>query len=109
VEFEPTANKWQGEICRGFQIHVTDPIAFKPYRAGLALLQAVMRCHSQSFQWKSPPYEYEHERMPIDLILGDQHLREELAAMVPLGTLESGWQAALIAFQSQRQASLLYA
>jgi uncharacterized protein YbbC (DUF1343 family) len=109
VEFEPTANKWQGEICRGFQIHVTDPIAFKPYRAGLALLQAVMRCHPESFQWKAPPYEYEHERMPIDLILGDQHLREELAAMVPLGTLESRWQAALTTFQRQRQAYLLYA
>jgi uncharacterized protein YbbC (DUF1343 family) len=108
VEFEPTANKWQGEICRGFQIHVTDPIAFKPYRAGLALLQAVMRRHRDSFQWKAPPYEYEHDRMPIDLILGDQHLREELAAMVPLGTLESRWQAALIAFQRQRQACLLY-
>jgi hypothetical protein len=47
--------------------------------------------------------------MPIDLILGDQHLREELAAMVPLGTLESGWQAALTTFQRQRQAYLLYA
>ncbi|MEJ2154532.1 MAG: DUF1343 domain-containing protein [Desulfobacteraceae bacterium] len=108
VEFEPTANKWQGEICRGFQIHVTDPTAFKPYRAGLALLQAIIQCHSDSFRWKAPPYEYEYERRPIDLILGDQHLREQLAAMVPVGDLESGWQEGLKAFQHKRQPCLLY-
>jgi uncharacterized protein YbbC (DUF1343 family) len=108
VEFEPTANKWQGEICRGFQIHVTDPTAFKPYRAGLALLQAIIKCHSDSFRWKAPPYEYEYERRPIDLILGDQHLREQLAAMVPVGDLESGWQEGLKAFQHKRQPCLLY-
>jgi uncharacterized protein YbbC (DUF1343 family) len=109
VEFEPTSNKWQGEICRGFQIHVTDPATFKPYRAGLALLQAVMQCHPEPFQWKAPPYEYEHERMPIDLILGDKHLREQLTAMEPVGTLESRWQEGLKAFQHQRQTYLLYA
>ncbi len=108
VEFEPTANKWQGKVCRGFQLHMTDPHRFKPYRIGLALLQAVMRCHPDAFEWKPPPYEYEHERMPIDLILGDRNLREKLAAMVPIDILESQWQEGLEAFEHLRQPCLLY-
>jgi len=108
VEFEPTSNKWQGEICRGFQLHLTDPVQFRPYRAGLALLQAILRCHPDPFEWKSPPYEYELERMPIDLILGDRKLRKQLEAMVPIETLESQWQDGLNAFERLSQTYLLY-
>jgi uncharacterized protein YbbC (DUF1343 family) len=41
VAFEPTFHKWAGEVCRGFQLHVTDRRAFKPYYATLALLKAL--------------------------------------------------------------------
>lgn len=108
VEFEPTAHKWQGQRCHGFQIHVVEPEAFRPYRTSLALIQAVLRCHPDGFQWKSPPYEYEYERMPIDLILGDRQLRERLAAMEPITDLEASWRRELRAFEQMRQASLLY-
>jgi uncharacterized protein YbbC (DUF1343 family) len=108
VEFEPTAHKWQGQRCHGFQIHVVEPDAFRPYRTSLALLQAVLRCHPDGFQWKVPPYEYEYERMPIDLILGDRHLRERLAALQPLTNLEASWRHDLQAFEQMRRAFLLY-
>nr|MDA8164209.1 DUF1343 domain-containing protein [Desulfobacteraceae bacterium] len=39
VVFEPTSNKWRGEPCPGFHLHVTDPVQFLPYRTSLALLQ----------------------------------------------------------------------
>jgi uncharacterized protein YbbC (DUF1343 family) len=108
VEFEPTAHKWQGERCRGFQIHVTDLQRFRPYRASLALLQAVMRAHPEQFQWKQPPYEYEYERMPIDLILGDGTIRERLSAMESIDNLEASWQAGLKAFNTARRQYFLY-
>jgi uncharacterized protein YbbC (DUF1343 family) len=108
VEFEPTAQKWQGQRCHGFQIHVVEPDAFRPYRISLALLQAVLRCHPDEFQWKAPPYEYEYKRMPIDLILGDRQLRERLAAMQPLTDLEASWRRDLQAFEQMRRAFLLY-
>jgi uncharacterized protein YbbC (DUF1343 family) len=108
VEFEPTANKWQGETCRGFQIHVTDPGRYFPYRTSLTLLQAVLRCHPDQFQWKMPPYEYEYERMPIDLILGDQRIRERLTKMTPITDLESSWHKELQAFDEMRKTYLLY-
>ncbi|MGD9366267.1 MAG: DUF1343 domain-containing protein [Desulfobacteraceae bacterium] len=108
VEFEPTSNKWQGEICRGFQLHVTDHHRFKPYCAGLSLLQAIMHCHGEAFEWKAPPYEYEYDRMPIDLIIGDPKLRQQLSEMVPMSVLESNWQDGLSAFDTLRQRYFLY-
>jgi len=109
VEFEPTSNKWQAQACRGFQIHVTDPDRFKPFTASLSLLQAVMRCHPDHFDWHPGPYEYEYQRLPIDLILGDQQVRKQLTAMVPVSTLETQWQDGLSAFRDLRQNHLMYA
>lgn len=108
MEFEPSAHKWQGRICRGFQIHVIDPLQFRPYKTSLALLQAVMRCHPEGFHWKMPPYEYEYERMPIDLIIGDQRVRLRLAAMEPIKDLEAGWQEALSDYDRMRRDYFLY-
>lgn len=108
VEFEPTAHKWKGERCRGFQIHVTDPQRFKPYRTSLALLQAMMHVHADRFQWKQPPYEYEYERMPIDLIIGSRDIRDRLSAMEPIDDLEAYWQDELKAFDIMRRNHFLY-
>lgn len=108
VEFEPTAHKWQGQICHGFQIHVIDPVVFRPYFTTLSLLQAILGCRPNQFQWKQPPYEYEYERMPIDLILGDQKIRKRLAAMEPIDALETSWEKPLMEFDAMRQRHLLY-
>ncbi len=78
LEFEPTWNKWKDRTCRGFQLHVTDRLAYRPYATTLALLRAVIMNHGDRFQWKEPPYEYEFERAPIDLILGDKEIRRRI-------------------------------
>lgn len=70
----PTFGKHAGTICRGGQIHVTDAGAFRPYRAGLGILAFCMR-HPES-AWKQPPYEYETEKMPIDILAGGPEVRE---------------------------------
>lgn len=108
VRFEPISGKWAGRPCAGFQIHVTDPSEFKPYRLSLRLLQAVLRHHSEGFAWKQPPYEYEYERMPIDLILGDQEVRKEVEALKPLDEIETAWMADLREFMSVREDCLIY-
>ena len=108
VTFEPTSNKWAGSLCRGFQIHVTAPDRFRPYRTSLFLLQAVCRQHGEDFAWARPPYEYEFERMPIDLILGDRTLREAVAAGVSVADLEQSWQDGLHAFEDHRRDVMIY-
>jgi uncharacterized protein YbbC (DUF1343 family) len=106
--FEPTSGKWAGQACVGFQLHVTDARTFLPYRTSLALLQAVLQLYPEEFRYKEPPYEYEYERLPMDLILGDQKVRQELEAGLPLRELEAGWQEELREFQHVRTQYFLY-
>ena len=96
--FEPTANKWQAQLCQGFQIHVTDPYAYRPYETSLRLLQVVIKHHRRDFEWKQPPYEYETQRLPIDLIIGDGKIRRRLENMEPIETIAESWKAALDEF-----------
>jgi uncharacterized protein YbbC (DUF1343 family) len=108
VVFEPTSGKWAGQACCGFQIHVTKSQVFQPYRTSLALLQASIRLYPQQYQYKQPPYEYEYERLPMDLILGDQHVRRQLEEGVPVQEIEEGWQLELQAFDRLRKKYFLY-
>jgi uncharacterized protein YbbC (DUF1343 family) len=98
VAFEPTANKWQDQLCRGFQIHITDPDAYRPYETSLRLLQAVIKHHKKDFEWKQPPYEYETQRLPIDLIIGDGGIRNRLESLEPIEDIAESWQAELNKF-----------
>ncbi len=106
--FEPTSGKWAGQDCVGFQLHVTDAAGFLPYRASLALLQAVVRLYPEEFRYKQPPYEYEFERLPMDLILGSQKVRRELEDGRPLGEMEGDWKEGLRRFQERRKRYFLY-
>jgi len=106
--FEPTSGKWSGQACRGFQIHVADPVTYRPYRTSLALLQEVMLLCPEAFAYKKPPYEYEYERLPMDLILGDRQVRLALEQGESIMDLEKSWQNELNAFEKLRQEVFLY-
>ncbi len=106
--FEPTFGKWAGISCRGFQLHVTDSNKFLPYRTSLALLQAVMQLYPNKFLYKDPPYEYEYERLPMDLILGSTNVRKQLENGLPILEIEKQWQGQLATFTSKREKYLLY-
>jgi uncharacterized protein YbbC (DUF1343 family) len=108
VAFEPTANKWQAQLCQGFQIHITDPHAYRPYETSLRLLQVVIRHHQKDFAWKQPPYEYETRRLPIDLIIGDGKIRRRLEKIEPIETIAMSWQTQLDEFSEISRAYHLY-
>jgi len=108
VEFEPTAQKWAGHRCRGFQLHVSDPAAYRPYRTSLRLLQIIGALYPNDFRWKQPPYEYEYEKRPIDLILGDRQLRRMLGEGVSFADLEKRWASGLSAYRRQIEKIQIY-
>ncbi len=108
VVFQPTSNKWRDTPCHGFHIHVTNPSRYQPYPLSLELLRAVIHCHGDRFQWQPPPYEYEYDRMPIDLILGDPTLRIALASGTPVVDLMAGWRKDLAAYTERLHAVARY-
>jgi uncharacterized protein YbbC (DUF1343 family) len=108
VHFEPTFHKWAGELCRGFQLHVTDRERFKPYYTTLALLTATRELYPEQFAWRQPPYEYETERLPIDLLTGNAAIRLGLEEGRSAAELEANWQEDLTRFMEARREFLLY-
>jgi uncharacterized protein YbbC (DUF1343 family) len=106
--FEPTFHKWAGELCRGFQLHVTDRQTFKPYFTTLTLLSVLRQLYPQELVWRKPPYEYELERLPIDLLTGDDCIRIGLDDGLRAEELEAYWEEDLARFCEVRQDFLLY-
>ena len=64
--------------------------------------------HRQQFDWKSPPYEYEFEKLPIDLISGDHKIRQQLEMLEPIEEMESAWQEDISHFKALSQKFHLY-
>jgi len=68
--FQPTFHKFAGELCGGAQIHVSDRNAFLPFRTGIEIIRCIRKFYPDQFAWKQPPYEYEREKLPIEILLG---------------------------------------
>ena len=77
--FEPTFHKHAGKLCNGLQIHVEDRAydhaAFRPWRLQALAFKALRRLRPDYPLWRDFPYEYERDRLAIDLINGSPILR----------------------------------
>lgn len=106
--FTPSFDKWAGQSCVGFQIHVADPEKYQPYATSLTLVQAVLTTHRDEFQWATPPYEYEFYHLPIEIILGSVDLHAQLEAGVSVKDLQRSWEPQLRDFRKLCEPYLLY-
>jgi uncharacterized protein YbbC (DUF1343 family) len=106
--FEPTFQKHARVACGGCQIHVTDRFAFKPVLTGLAVMDEMRATDPASFAWKPPPYEYEHDKQPIDVIAGAKWFREAIDAGERAESIARRWHPSVAAFDELRQPSLMY-
>ena len=106
--FEPTFQKLAKTPCGGCQIHVTDRQAFTPVAVGAALLSEFHGSAPKQFAWRQPPYEYEHDKLPIDILSGSSALREHVESQLPLSEIVSTWKAGEDGFRELREKYLLY-
>ncbi|MGL4207883.1 MAG: exo-beta-N-acetylmuramidase NamZ family protein [Candidatus Adiutrix sp.] len=107
AHFEPTFHKWAGEVCEGVEIFPLDQ-TFKPYLTSLCILKEILNLWPDDFKLKSPPYEYEFVRRPIDLILGDSTVFNRLQHGESPFEAEKLWHPKLLEFLKQRDKVLLY-
>jgi uncharacterized protein YbbC (DUF1343 family) len=105
---EPTFHKHAHTSCGGCQIHVLDRETFRPVEAGVALVAAFRAADLDRFQWRDPPYEYEHTRLPIDILAGSAELREQIEASVPARDIARSWTDSVGAFMKTRERFLIY-
>jgi uncharacterized protein YbbC (DUF1343 family) len=106
--FEPTFQKHAKQPCGGCQIHVTDRESFKPVKTGVALIEMFRRFDPVRFEWRRPPYEYEHEKVPIDILAGSDTLRQQVERGVPVEEIAASWRDDEEEFRRFRQPYLLY-
>ena len=106
--FEPKFNKWQDALCKGFQIHITNRDEYRPYVTTLRLIQAIIYLYGDHFKFKEPPYEYEFNRLPIDLIIGDKRVRKKLEDLNKIEEMEESWRYHIDAFSKMSSKFHLY-
>jgi len=108
ASFEPTFQKWAGQLCGGVELHVTDPRVFRPVAATVALMVAIRDQRADRLGWREPPYEYEIEKMPIDILYGSPALRRHLGEGGGWRELAAGWRGDEEQFRELCQPFLLY-
>jgi uncharacterized protein YbbC (DUF1343 family) len=108
VYFEPTFHKLAGRTCGGCQVHVTDRKTFRPVLSATALIHAFRAADPARFAWRNPPYEYEHEKMPIDILSGTSAFREQIEAGLEPRAVAATWDAEVAEFMQLREEYLIY-
>lgn len=106
VYFVPTFSKYQGELCAGVHIYVTDREIFRPVRALLHVLQLLKRRYPDDFAWRQPWAE--GARPPVDLLWGSDRLRKHIDTDETVDSLIESWQPGLREFERLRAAYHLY-
>jgi uncharacterized protein YbbC (DUF1343 family) len=112
--FEPTFHKHAGRLCAGIQVHVEDEAyydheGFKPWRLFALAFKAIRQLKPDYPLWRDFPYEYEKDRLAIDVINGSDLLRrwvdDPAAKSADLDVLASADESA---WRVEREAVLLY-
>jgi uncharacterized protein YbbC (DUF1343 family) len=106
--FEPTFHKHAKTTCGGCQMHVTDRRTFQPVMAGVLLTEAFRSAAPDSFEWRQPPYEYEYEKLPFDILAGTAETREQIERGVPAEQIARSWEPAVAEFMRVRERVLIY-
>jgi len=97
--FAPTFSKFQGERCRGAQVHVIDRTVFRPFQATLHIIKTVRDLYPDKFQF--------HEEY-FDWMMGTDKVRKALQSGEPVPSIIRGLEKGLQDFEALRRPYLLY-
>jgi len=78
VFFKPEFSKFTGQVCRGLQVQVQDRLIFRSFAVYYELIRLAKQFHPGHFRWQTPPYEFEFDRLPIDMICGSDLIRKTI-------------------------------
>jgi uncharacterized protein YbbC (DUF1343 family) len=108
VVFTPQFQKHAKTACGGVQLHVTDALAFRSYRTGVAVLKCARDQAPDQFRWREKAYEFVDKIAAIDLLAGTAKLRQGIEAGASLDDLCARWPRDEGMFTDERSTYLLY-
>jgi uncharacterized protein YbbC (DUF1343 family) len=106
--FRPQFQKHRGSVCGGVELLMTDEKAFRSYRTGTELVDAIHGLWPDEFAWREAPYEFVSDRPAIDLLTGGAECREAVESGEGLQDWIASWQTDEQAFREERREILLY-
>jgi uncharacterized protein YbbC (DUF1343 family) len=106
--YRPQFQKHRGAVCAGVELLVTDPRAFRSYRTGAELLDAIHRLWPDDFAWREAPYEFVSDRPAIDLLTGGPEYRQAIESGEGLADWIATWKNDEREFRDECREILLY-
>ena len=101
--FRPYYLHYQGQICQGVQLHITDYSEFHPYSTGLHIMQTHMKLYPDHDLFSKP------DRVKMfDKVVGTDKIRKSLQRAIPVDEIVKSWQTELNEFNKTREKYLLY-
>jgi len=99
VSFKPESSKYQGKVCNGARIIVTERNGLEPYFSGIKIIDEIYRMYPQDFQWKEKHF---------DRLCGTSKIRNAIINKSSLDALRKKWQSELGEFLKIRKKYLIY-
>ena len=99
VSFTPESSKYQGQICNGVRIIITERDRLEPYYSGVQIVNEIYRMYPKDFQWKVKHF---------DRLCGTSTIRDAIINQSSLNSLRKKWQAELKSFNKIREKYLKY-
>ena len=73
--FTPMFSKYAGQTCDGAMMFVTDRKVFRPVLTAIAIIKTIHELYPEKFKFINPPYEFETEKLPFDILCGTPEIR----------------------------------
>jgi uncharacterized protein YbbC (DUF1343 family) len=108
VFFKPEFSKFAGQVCRGLLVQVQDRLLFRSFAVYYELIRLVKRFHPDSFRWQIPPYEFEFDRLPIDMICGSDLIRKSIEKNIPFAGIRDGIEREIAVYAESVRPFRLY-
>jgi len=108
VFFKPEFSKFAGQVCRGFLVQVQDRLLFRSFAVYYELIRLVKQFHPDHFRWQTPPYEFELDRLPIDMICGSDLIRKSIERNVSYAEIEEQMEREIAGYRECVNPFLLY-
>jgi uncharacterized protein YbbC (DUF1343 family) len=108
VFFKPEFSKHSGEVCQGILVVPDSRDDFKSFEVYYEILRLILNRYPEQFSWNLPPYEFEFDRLPIDVICGSELIRKSLEADMPFETIKQEIDSGIIHYRKQIENYLLY-
>ncbi len=99
TEFTPTFSKFAGKLCRGVEVHVTDPKIFRACVAVAAVLAVVREVHPEEFHFHAEAF---------DRLAGGDSFRQAILRGEPIEEINVAWKGQFEDYRNRRKRVLMY-